>query len=77
MFLDVLTVIVGLLVRRGQAWVVCINVVAVVLFVELMAIPAGSATAVLLAVLDGFVFVALARNRAWFGWQPPTEVPAR
>lgn len=67
----------GLLVRRGQAWIVCINVVAVLLFIELTAVPGGSAIAALLAVLDGFVFVALARNRAWFEWQPPKEIPAR
>lgn len=75
--LNVLTVIVGLLVRRGQAWIVCINVVAVQLFIELTAVPGGSAIATLLAVLDGFVFVALAGNRAWFEWQPPKEIPAR
>jgi hypothetical protein len=75
--LDVLTVIVGVLVRRGMAWIACINVVAVLLFVELTAVPGGSATAALLAVLDGFVFVALVRNRAWFDWRPPSESPAR
>ncbi|MDO8484177.1 MAG: hypothetical protein Q7S35_04460 [Candidatus Limnocylindrales bacterium] len=75
--LNVLTVIVGLLVRRGQAWIVCINVVAVLLFIELTAIPSGGATAALLAVLDGFVFVALARNRAWFDWRPSKGIQAR
>jgi hypothetical protein len=75
--LNVLTMIVGLLVRRGQAWILCINVVAVVLFVELTAVPAGNATAAVLALLDGFVFVALARNRDWFDWRPPTATGAR
>lgn len=75
--LNVLTVVVGVLVRRGVAWIACINVVAVLLFIEFTAVPGGSAVAVLLAVLDAFVFVALARHRAWFDWRPPTEEPAR
>jgi hypothetical protein len=75
--LNVLTVIVGVLVRRGVAWIVCVNVVAIALFVELTAVPGGSATAALLAVLDAFVFVALVRNRPWFDWRPSAENPAR
>jgi len=75
--LNVLTVIVGALVRRGMAWIFCINVVAVLLFIELTAVPGGNAIAMLLVVLDGFVFVALARHRAWFDWRPPLEVPVR
>ena len=73
MALNLLTIVVGLLVRRGQFWIVCINVVAVLLFVELTAVPGGSVTAALLAALDAFVFVALSRNRAWFEWQPRRE----
>lgn len=75
--LNLLTVIVGLLVRRGQAWIVGINVVAILLFVELTAIPGGSPTAALLAVFDGFIFAALARERAWFDWQPPSASETR
>ncbi len=69
--LNVLTVIVGFLVRTGRAWLVCINVAAVLVFLELTAIPGGSALAGLLAALDGFVFVTLARQRPWFDWRPP------
>jgi len=69
--LNVLTIAIGLLVRRGRAWLLCINVVAVLLFVELTAVPGGSATAAVLAILDAFVFVALSRNRDWFYWRPP------
>jgi hypothetical protein len=75
--LNVLTVLVGFLVRRGAAWIVCVNVVAILLFVELTAVPGGSATAALLAVLDAFVFLALLRNRAWFDWRPSAEEPTR
>jgi hypothetical protein len=73
--LNVLTIVIGLLVRRGRAWLLCINVVAVLLFVELTAVPGGSATAAVLAVLDAFVFVALSRNRGWFDWRPPERDP--
>ena len=75
--LNVLTVVVGLLVRAGMAWILCVNVVAVALFVELTAVPGGSAFAAGLALLDAFVFVALLRNRAWFDWRPPPERVAR
>ena len=75
--LNALTVVVGVLVRRGTVWILCINVVAVLLFVEFTAVPSGNATAVLLAVLDSFVFIALARNRAWFDWRPPEEASVR
>jgi hypothetical protein len=72
--INVLTLIVGFLVRAGRAWLVCVNVVAVLVFIELTAVPSGSAVAALLAVLDGFVFVAVARHRDWFDW-PPRRQP--
>ena len=74
--LNVLTIVIGLLVRAGLAWLLCINVVAVLLFVELTAVPSGSTTAAVLAILDAFVFVALSRNRGWFDWHPPVRDPA-
>lgn len=74
--LNALTIVIGLLVRRGRAWLLCINVVAVLLFVELTAIPGGSASAAVLAVLDAFVFVTLSRNRDWFDWRPTPGDPA-
>ena len=70
--LDALTLTVGILVRSGRAWLACINTVAILLFIELTAVPSGNAVAGLLAVLDGFVFVRLARQRAWFDWRPST-----
>ena len=75
--LNVLTVVVGVLVRRGMAWILCINVVAIALFVEFTAVSGGSAFAAGLAVLDAFVFVGLLRNRAWFDWRPPADDLAR
>jgi hypothetical protein len=66
--LAILTVVVGLLVRAGRAWVLDINVVAVALFVEATALP--SAVAVLFVALDTIVLFALIRHRAWF--EPPS-----
>lgn len=75
--LNLLTVIVGFLVRRGMAWIACINAVAVLLFIEFTAVPGGSATAVLLVVLDAFVFITVTMHRAWFEWRPLAEDPVR
>jgi hypothetical protein len=58
------TIVVGLLIRVGRAWVLAINVVAIVLFVELSALPAVSA--LVFAALDTIVLWALIRHRAWF-----------
>jgi hypothetical protein len=77
LILNVLTVVVGVVVRRGAAWILCINVVAIALFVELTAVPGGGAYVAVLAALDAFVFVALLRNRAWFDWRAAAEDRAR
>ena len=66
--LDILTVIVGILIRAGRAWVLDINVVAIALFLEITALP--STFAIVFAALDGLVLVALFRHRAWFLWRP-------
>jgi len=58
------TIVVGLLVRAGRAWVFDINVVAIVLFLELSALP--STSAFLFSALDLIVLWALLRHRAWF-----------
>jgi hypothetical protein len=69
--LDVLTVAVGVLIRRGRGWVLALNVVVVVLFVEFLALP--SAIAVLYLVLDSVVLFALIRHRWWFDWRADDE----
>lgn len=66
--LNVLTVLVGVMVRAGRAWVVAINVVAVALFLELTALP--STMAIVLSMLDAIVLFALIRYRSWFDWRP-------
>ena len=65
---NIAMIVLGVLIRRGQAWVVAINVVAIALFLELTALP--SAFAILAIVLDAIVLVALFRHRAWFFWEP-------
>ena len=62
--LNVLTIIVGLLVRAGRAWVLALNVVAIVLFLEITALPSG--IAIVFATLDTIVLFALIRHRGWF-----------
>jgi hypothetical protein len=66
--LNVLTVVVGLLVRAGRAWVLAINVVAVVLFLEITGLPSG--VAIVFATLDTIVLFALIRHRRWFDATP-------
>jgi len=58
------TLVVGLFVRAGRAWVLDINVVAIVTFLELSALP--STSAMLFSALDLIVLWALFRHRAWF-----------
>lgn len=65
--LNVVMVVLGVLIRRGQAWLIAVNVVAVALFLELTALP--SAFAIIFAILDAIVLVALIRHRAWFDWR--------
>lgn len=66
--LNVVMVVLGVLIRRGRAWLIAVNVVAVALFLEITALP--SAFAIVFALLDAVVLVALIRYRAWFDWQP-------
>ena len=71
LLLDVLTVAVGVLIRGGRGWVLALNVVVVVLFVEFLALP--NAIAILYLVLDSVVLFALIRHRWWFDWRPDDE----
>ncbi len=71
--LGALTVLVGLLVRAGRAWILDLNVVAVILFLEITALP--SAVAVVFVTLDAIVLYALIRHRAWFdrAWEASAD----
>ncbi|HEX7950720.1 MAG TPA: hypothetical protein VF494_10260 [Candidatus Limnocylindrales bacterium] len=59
--------VLGLLVRSGRAWLVTVNVVAVVAFLELIS---SSIVGLLFGGLDVFVLLALVRERPWFEWRP-------
>lgn len=66
--INIVTVVVGILVRSGRSWVLAINVVAVALFLELTAL--GTTFGIVFAILDAFVLFALIKHRAWFDWRP-------
>jgi uncharacterized membrane protein len=63
--LDVLSVVTGVLIRMGRAWVIAVNYVAVLGFLDLMA-AGGSGLALILGVADVLVVVILFLNKPWF-----------
>jgi hypothetical protein len=63
-------VVLGVLVRAGRAWVLSVNVVAVMAFIE---VSSGSAFGLVFGTLDLFVVAALFRERAWFQWPGDTS----
>jgi hypothetical protein len=61
--LATLTLALGLAVRYGQGWLVTVNVIAVIGFLELISqTPVG----LLFGVVDVMVVLALMRERPWF-----------
>jgi hypothetical protein len=66
--IDLATFAVGLLIRAGRWWRVCINVVAIAMFLYLTRFP--NPIAVFYLFLDTIVFFGLMRHRAWFDWDP-------
>jgi len=69
--IGVILVGLGTLVRRGQAWLLALNVVAVLAFLE---VASASPTGLVFAALDVLVVALLLRARSWFQWTPP-EAP--
>jgi hypothetical protein len=63
-------VILGVLVRRGSAWLVAVNVAAVAGFLEL---SSGSAQGILFGALDVLVVLILMRQRPWFHGSPDAK----
>lgn len=63
--LNAASIAVGLLVRTGRAWLVAVNYVAVLGFLDLTA-AGGSGLAAMLGVADVLVVVILVLNKAWF-----------
>ena len=70
---DLAAFAIGLLIRAGRWWRLCINVVAIAMFLYLTRFP--NPIAVLYLILDTVVFFALIRHRAWFDWDP-SQAPA-
>jgi len=71
MALDILTIVVGLLIRVGRGWILALNVTAIALFLELTALP--SSIALLMAILDTVVMFTLIRHRPWFERRPAAD----
>ena len=63
--LGITTLSLGLAVRYGRAWLIAINVAAVLGFLELIS---GSVVGLLFGGLDVAVVLALVRERPWFEW---------
>lgn len=65
--IDTLAIVVGLLVRAGIAWILCLNVVAVLAFIDFRELVlSGSAVAGLFLALDTLALIGIARHRDWF-----------
>ena len=75
--LQVITIVVGVLVRTGRSWVAVVNVVAVLAFVQFLA---ATIVSVPFAILYVVAFVLIYLNKRWFdarsAWRR-TVVPGR
>lgn len=74
--LNVATVAVGILIRTGRWWIVALNFVAVLGFLDLTAASA-SPLALLLGILDVVVVLILLANRPWFEARGRARAEAR
>jgi hypothetical protein len=64
--LDVGTVVAGVLVRTGRLWILAVNYVAVLAFLDLVAATGGSPLALVLGVVNVSVVVILIAHKPWF-----------
>jgi hypothetical protein len=64
------TIVIGLLVRAGRAWPICVSVATILLLLDLIAVPSGNLFAILFSVLDAVVVVTLLRHKSWFDRRP-------
>lgn len=74
--LNVATIAVGILIRTGRWWIVALNFVAVLGFLDLTAASA-SPLALLLGILDVVVVLILLVNRPWFEARGRARAEAR
>lgn len=64
----VVLIALGALIRRGRAWLLALNVVAVLAFLE---VASATPTGLVFAALDVLVVALLLRTRWWFQWAAP------
>jgi hypothetical protein len=69
--INVIVIATGVTIRRGRYWRLCINIVAIAIFLYLTAFP--NPIAMFYVALDGVVLYALIHHRAWFDWKPPVD----
>jgi hypothetical protein len=70
--LDIATIVAGILIRMGRFWLLVVNYVAVIGFLDLLRVGA-SPLALAMAIVDAVVLYVLFTNRSWFGHRPPDE----
>lgn len=63
--IGVATVVIGVLLRVGRAWLIGVNLLAIAGFLELIS---GSAVGILFGLLDVLVVAVLVAHRSWFSW---------
>ena len=63
--LDIGAVVIGVLVRFGRAWIVAVNYVAVIGFLDLLAAP-SSGLSLIRGVIDLGVVIVLVQHKPWF-----------
>jgi hypothetical protein len=73
--LNVVQIVTGVAIRRGRYWRICINVVAVAVFLYLTAIP--NPIAMFYAALGTVVLYALFHHRQWFDSKPAADSDVR
>jgi hypothetical protein len=73
-FIGASSVVLGLLLRTGRAWLFGVNLIAIAGFLELIS---GTVVGLLYGALDVFVVLALVATRDWFRQPltPPTASP--
>ena len=67
--LDIATIAAGILIRVGRLWLLVVNYVAVLGFLDLLRV-AASPVALVMAIVDAVVLYILFTNRSWFGYRP-------
>jgi len=61
------SLLLGILLRYGRAWLVGVNVLAVAGFLELLS---GAPIGIVFGSLDAIAVVVLMVHRPWFAWRP-------